>query len=92
MSVGRVQTPILALIVNRELENKNFKSLEYFAIGGEFALNNQILGANLKQKEEERITDKQIEENLKAQLENQKFAFNLKVQDKEETPHFLLIF
>ncbi len=32
VSVGRVQTPILALIVNRELENKNHKSLEYFSI------------------------------------------------------------
>lgn len=86
ISIGRVQTPILALIVNRELENKNFKSLEYFAISGEFQLNNQTIQANLKQKEEERITDKEIAENLKAKLENQTFAFSIKVQDKEEYP------
>lgn len=86
ISIGRVQTPILALIVNRELENKNFKSLEYFALSGEFHLNNQTIQANLKQKEEDRITDKEIAENLKAELENQTFSFSIKSQDKEETP------
>lgn len=86
VSVGRVQTPILALIVNRELENKNFKSLEYFALSGEFQCNNQTIQAKLKQKEEDRITDKEIAENLKAQLENQTFAFSIKSQDKEEYP------
>ncbi|HDZ4996524.1 TPA: DNA topoisomerase III, partial [Campylobacter jejuni] len=32
ISVGRVQTPILALIVNRDLENKNHISKPYFVI------------------------------------------------------------
>ena len=78
VSVGRVQTPILALIVNRELEHKNFKSLEYFAISGDFELGDITINASLKQSEEERITDKTIAENLKSQLENQNFNFSIK--------------
>lgn len=86
VSVGRVQTPILALIVNRELEHKNFKSLEYFAISGDFELGDITINASLKQSEEERITDKTIAENLKSQLENQNFDFSIKSQDKIERP------
>ncbi len=36
LSAGRVQTPTLALIVNRENEIKNFKSKEYFNVHAEF--------------------------------------------------------
>lgn len=37
LSAGRVQTPTLALIVNRENEIKNFKSKEYFNVHAQFA-------------------------------------------------------
>lgn len=36
-SVGRVQTPVVALVVDRFRENKNFKPKEYFRVRGEFA-------------------------------------------------------
>ena len=42
-SVGRVQTPILALIVNRDLENDTFKSIDYFEINAKFNFNDEIL-------------------------------------------------
>ncbi|EAH8338300.1 DNA topoisomerase III, partial [Campylobacter upsaliensis] len=38
VSVGRVQTPILGLIVHRELDYKNHKALHYFALSGNFIL------------------------------------------------------
>lgn len=34
--VGRVMTPTLAMVVNRELEIKNFKPLDYYQIEGQF--------------------------------------------------------
>lgn len=35
-SVGRVQTPVLRLIVDRDIERENFKSEEYFLITAQF--------------------------------------------------------
>lgn len=42
-TIGRVQTPILALIVNRDLENDTFKSIDYFEINAKFNFNDEIL-------------------------------------------------
>lgn len=36
VSVGRVQTPTLALVVSRDREIENFKPIDYFTIGAEF--------------------------------------------------------
>jgi DNA topoisomerase-3 len=38
LSVGRVQTPILGLIVNRYLANKNHNAAYFYALQGQFAL------------------------------------------------------
>ena len=38
LSVGRVQTPILGLIVNRYLANKNHSAAHFYALQGQFAL------------------------------------------------------
>lgn len=86
VSVGRVQTPILALIVNRELEFKNFKSLEYFAISGEFNCGGKNIIAQLKLNEENKITDKDIAIKIQKNLENQHFNFNIQSQDKIQYP------
>lgn len=47
ISIGRVQTPTLALIVNRELEIKNFISTPYWNIDAEFKSKNGIYTARL---------------------------------------------
>lgn len=86
ISVGRVQTPILALIVNRELENKNFKSLEYFSISALFNANGREIKANLKLNDDEKITDKDLAESIKAKLDNREFAFSMTSSDKKEYP------
>lgn len=39
LSVGRVQTPILGLIVNRYLANKNHNAAHFFSLQGRFNLN-----------------------------------------------------
>lgn len=86
VSVGRVQTPILALIVNRELENKNFKSLEYYAISGNFTLESTQIKANLKLKDNEKITDKSLADSIKSACEGKDFHFKLESSDKLEYP------
>ena len=86
ISVGRVQTPILALIVNRELENKNFKSLEYYAISALFDIGGKEIKAELKLDKDDKITDKDIAESIKSRLNNQNFTFSMTCSDKKEYP------
>ncbi|HDZ4984719.1 TPA: DNA topoisomerase III, partial [Campylobacter jejuni] len=84
ISVGRVQTPILALIVNRDLENKNHISKPYFVINGEFDINNEIIKIPLKV--EEKIEDEEIAKKIKTETENQNVNLKLKINQKLEYP------
>ncbi|MBX7491220.1 DNA topoisomerase 3 [Helicobacter turcicus] len=84
VSVGRVQTPILALIVNRELENKNHKSLEYFSINGEFCIKDSMIKAPLKQ--EEKITEELEATNIKNLCENNAAKLTISKENKKEYP------
>lgn len=86
VSVGRVQTPILALIVNRELENKNHKSLEYFSINGDFCIQDSMIKAPLKIEKEERITEESQALEIKNNCEGQKAQLTLTKEDKKEYP------
>lgn len=47
LSAGRVQSPALRLIVEREKERDNFTSIEYFSLKGIFKNNNKQLEADL---------------------------------------------
>jgi len=49
-SVGRVQTPTLALIVNRDREISNFKAVPYYEVMAYFKTNNAIEGELLETK------------------------------------------
>ncbi|UYF42543.1 DNA topoisomerase 3 [Aliarcobacter cryaerophilus] len=55
LSVGRVQTPILGLIVARDKENESHQSSFYYTVKGSFNSDNIIFNANLKI--DERITN-----------------------------------
>lgn len=46
MSIGRVQTPTLGLIVRRDLEIENFKSHPFYGIEGEFKSSAGVFNAN----------------------------------------------
>lgn len=50
VSIGRVQTPILGLIVARELEIQNFKPVDYFALTATIAVQNGKFRARWKPK------------------------------------------
>ena len=61
LSIGRVQTPTLSILVKRELEIRNFKSVPYWTIEGEF----EKAGDTFKGKhEKEKIFDKTEAENI----------------------------
>lgn len=68
LTVGRVQTPTLALIVNREREIENFIPAQYFEIEGLFVINSEadIKGKWFKGKEERFKNRAQAEETLGA--------------------------
>ncbi|EAH8851036.1 DNA topoisomerase III [Campylobacter lari] len=84
ISVGRVQTPILALIVNRDLENKNHVSQLYYAINGEFKINNEIIKLPLKV--DDKIEDENLANKIKAEIENQQANLKLTINQKLEYP------
>ncbi|WP_104722732.1 DNA topoisomerase 3 [Helicobacter mesocricetorum] len=84
LSVGRVQTPILGLVVARDKEFENFKSINYYSLIGDFENNNNIFKARLKT--EEKILDENIAKEIKNTCENQNAKINLKTEDKKEYP------
>ncbi|EDP4662172.1 DNA topoisomerase III [Campylobacter jejuni] len=84
LSVGRVQTPILALIVNRDKEFENFKSIDYFSLLGDFNINNNTIKARLKT--EDKILDENLAKEIKKSCENQNAKINLKIENKKEYP------
>lgn len=55
LSVGRVQTPILGLIVARDKEHESHNSSFYYTVKGSFNVDNIIFNANLKT--DEKITN-----------------------------------
>lgn len=80
LTIGRVQTPTLALIVRRYLANKGHKESYFYNVGGTFAFSNQSLNAKLvitdnietdpNSEKEKRIIDKSIAEAIKTACEN----------------------
>ncbi|MSN96910.1 DNA topoisomerase III [Campylobacter sp. FMV-PI01] len=86
LNLGRVQTPILSLVVNRDQENENFKSLEYFAISGEFKSFDGIeFRANLKV--DDKITDREIAQNIAKECEDKTARITTKkTENKKELP------
>ncbi|MDN2879325.1 DNA topoisomerase 3 [Campylobacter jejuni] len=84
LSVGRVQTPILSLIVNRDKEFENFKSIDYYSLLGDFNINNNTIKARLKT--EDKILNENLAKEIKESCENQNAKINLKIENKKEYP------
>ncbi|ENW5497102.1 DNA topoisomerase 3 [Campylobacter jejuni] len=84
LSVGRVQTPILSLIVNRDKKFENFKSINYYSLLGDFNINNNTIKARLKT--EYKILDENLAKEIKESCENQNAKINLKIENKKEYP------
>lgn len=58
LSVGRVQTPILGLIVSRYLANKNHSASFFYSISGQFAFSGSTLKARYQPTEQAPVDDK----------------------------------
>lgn len=66
-SVGRVQSPAVGLIVEREREIENFKPTPYWLVKADYASNGQVFTAQLKQgRVEDEAEAQRIYEKLKA--------------------------
>lgn len=73
ISIGRVQTPILGLIVQRHLEIENFKPVDYFSVSARFTVQAGDFAARWRPNEgqagldeEGRLLDRRVAEQLNA--------------------------
>ncbi|RAP31700.1 DNA topoisomerase III [Candidatus Marinamargulisbacteria bacterium SCGC AG-343-D04] len=64
MSVGRVQTPVLKMIVTRYREHIQFNSSTFYEILGDIQHQNGSFSAKLHLKDKDRFTDKKEAENI----------------------------
>lgn len=63
-SVGRVQTPTLALIVKRELEIENFNTEPFWEVLAQFLINNKKYTGKWTNNRETRVGTKELAENV----------------------------
>lgn len=93
LSVGRVQTPILGLIVRRYLANQSHTPSFYYSLVGDFLVNGQQFSANWKvnenapQDDKKRLTSKRYADDLAARLRGKDADIKAAgVQEKETSP------
>lgn len=91
LSVGRVQTPTLNLVAQRDYAIKNFKPIPYYVIKGQFIYNGESFTATLKTKagqpgcdEEGRLVDINVAKQLIAIIKNQRTAVVRECTSKEK--------
>lgn len=93
LTIGRVQTPVLGLIVRRYLDNKNHKESFYYNLMGNFNVNNQQINAKLvitdniptdpTSEKEKRIIDEQVSNDIKAHCIGRNAQINVKIEPKK---------
>jgi DNA topoisomerase-3 len=94
LSLGRVQTPILGLIVARDKEHENHKSSFYYTISANFNIKSITINTNLKV--DEKITDEKLAQKILDDCLNQKLGLLTKCINEEKKeyaplPYNLLI-
>ncbi len=75
LSAGRVQSPALRLIVEREQEIEDFNEEEYWTIAADVEKNDQPFIARLTVFDNEKVIDKQIKKEGEKASEKTKFTF-----------------
>lgn len=86
ISVGRVQTSALAIVVQKDLEIENFKFQTYFELYGIFSHSNGDFKAKWIGKKDEKVQDKRIIDALIEKLKGQKaFVLNINKKLKKES-------
>ncbi|ELA09264.1 DNA topoisomerase [Moraxella macacae 0408225] len=74
LHIGRVQTPILGLIVRRDRQNASHQKSLYYLVQGEFSFANLTFKANYQTKDTDPVDDPS---DTKARLIDKDFAHNL---------------
>lgn len=86
MSVGRVQTPVLALVVDRENKIKNFKAEDYYEISATVAAAKGNLVMRYAPSVEKRIKDIAQAQKLRDRAQGAQGPIQVKVERKSEKP------
>jgi len=85
ITVGRVQTPILSLIVARDKEHESHKASYYYTLQADFINDEKSFRANLKV--EDRITDEEIAKAIQNACKNREAdIIKAKIEDKQSNP------
>ncbi len=93
LSIGRVQTPILGLVVNRDTEIENFTSKPFFEVIANITTNSgEVYNAKWKPSdacapymdEESRVTSKQLAQNVVNRIANQQGIVKQVTQNKKQ--------
>ncbi|OZA30910.1 MAG: hypothetical protein B7X93_01380 [Hydrogenophilales bacterium 17-61-9] len=94
VSVGRVQTPTLALVVRRDLEIENFKAQTFYTL----VANVKTAGGTVKMEhapKEDRILDAKVAESVAASLKGKNVALAVECKKSREmapSPYMLATF
>ena len=92
LSVGRVQTPILGLVVRRDRENEGHKKVPYYQIGGTFLFGDAVVPASYRNKPDDpqddkgRLTDAAHAQAIAAEVSNKPAVVKSVETTRGETP------
>ena len=83
MSIGRVQTPVLKMLVDRYQDNINFKPTTYYEVMADIHHAKGVFKAKWFQKKEDRILEKPVAEKIMLDMEAYPQCLIKKVTHKE---------
>ncbi|WP_434622844.1 DNA topoisomerase [Tabrizicola sp. M-4] len=86
MSVGRVQTPVPAMIVNVERKIKNFKPEDYFELSALVKTQSGSVKMRFAPPPEQRILDRAKAEGLRQKAEGARGPLSVKTEAKKQAP------
>ena len=87
VSVGRVQTPTLALLVKRDLEIENFVPKEFWTLVAKVkAQGGTIVELKHEPQDEQRIFDKKVAQAIADQIQGASVKLSVRVLNKKEAP------
>ncbi|NBV82961.1 type IA DNA topoisomerase [bacterium] len=93
MSVGRVQTPVLKMIVDRFIASTSFEAQAYYEIEASIVHSNGTFkGLWINSEKESRLTDKAAADAIAAELEAVKTGLIASVTTKEKREHPPLLY
>lgn len=86
LGVGRVKTPTLGLVCEREIEINNFNSKPYYSLDAKIQVREHTLILKYKPKDNALIFDKQEAEKIASAAKGMSAPLNLKTVKKQQSP------